>query len=361
VRTLAILLVTCPAIGCSTIGARTLPAVHSTYNENIVHTLNDQLLLNLVRLRYRDNPYFLEVGSITSQQTLTSSAGIGATVVPTSDATKSAITPSLGVSWSISPTVVLAPLQGEAFLQKLLARLPLATVLTFTQGGWSISRVLSLAVDRLNGVENAPSASGPTPAHSPSFRDFKRLLVELHELWKAGLITVGVDSHSDPQHPDVVLEVRATPEQADRITRVKEQLGLAPNQSRYHLTTDFLERDPEHIALQTRSVLSVMFYLSNGVRPPGPHADRGLVTVTRNPDGTPFDWDDLLTGLFRVEETDREPGDAYVKVHYRGRWFYIRDTDLESKSTFMLLTELFAMQAGQVSVVAPTLTIPAGH
>jgi hypothetical protein len=139
-------------------------------------------------------------------------------------------------------------------------------------------------------------------------------------------------------------------------------LGLAPR-ARYRLTEDFLAADETRISVKLRSVLGVMFYLSTGVHVPSEHSAAGLVTTTRAADGTVFDWDQLLGDVFRVEVSDGEPADdkSYVKVKYRGFWFFVRDNDLESKSTFMLLSQLFSMQAGQVGMVAPALTLPLGR
>ena len=46
---------------------------------------------------------------------------------------------------------------------------------------------------------------------------------------------------------------------------------------------------------------------------------------------------------------------AYLTAAYR---FYIEDTDLESKSTFILLRQLFDLQAGQSKPQVPALTLP---
>ncbi len=62
--------------GCATrIGPSTIPAARFDYNEKIARSQNDQLLLNLVRLRYRDTPVFLDVGSVIAQYSLSGSAG----------------------------------------------------------------------------------------------------------------------------------------------------------------------------------------------------------------------------------------------------------------------------------------------
>ena len=86
-----------------------------------------------------------------------------------------------------------------------------------------------------------------------------------------------------------------------------------------------------------------------------------MVTVTRDPAGQRYDWQQTLDGLFHVRWSTSEPALAAVKVKHRGVWFFIADDDLESKSTFMLLIQLFNMQAGRGSLPVPLLTIPAGR
>lgn len=67
----------------------------------------------------------------------------------------------------------------------------------------------------------------------------------------------------------------------------------------------------------------------------------------------------MLTGeLFRVGSSDQVPNDAFVRVEYRGTWFYIDDSDLNSKSTFNLLDQLFQLQSGNTRKAGPVLTLP---
>ena len=47
-----------------------------------------------------------------------------------------------------------------------------------------------------------------------------------------------------------------------------------------------------------------------------------------------------------------------VRMRYRGHWFYMEDTDPDTKSTFMLLRQLFDLQAGQKQSAGPALTLP---
>ncbi|WP_305906808.1 hypothetical protein Q9L42_019020 [Methylomarinum sp. Ch1-1] len=89
------------------------------------------------------------------------------------------------------------------------------------------------------------------------------------------------------------------------------------------------------------------------------HIDEGLVTFTKNKHDAPFNWAETPVGeFFQVDYSEDYPQQAFLAVPYRGHWFYIADDDLESKSTFMLLTQLFDLQAGQTKYNGPTLTLP---
>ncbi|MGB1881610.1 MAG: hypothetical protein ACPHTD_12920, partial [Gammaproteobacteria bacterium] len=57
---------------------------------------------------------------------------------------------------------------------------------------------------------------------------------------------------------------------------------------------------------------------------------------------------------------ETRPASAAVAVNYRGHWFYIDDSDIDSKSTFALLGQLFALQSDADKTGAPVLTLPVG-
>ena len=107
-----------------------------------------------------------------------------------------------------------------------------------------------------------------------------------------------------------------------------------------------------------RSFLEVMYFLSQGINIPQEHYAKGLVTRTQNPDGTYFNWSEVTGDLLNVCVSKRRPNCASTAVQYRGYWYYIEDNDLESKSTFGLITQIYnmAVVSGAVGVV-PQLTI----
>ena len=115
------------------------------------------------------------------------------------------------------------------------------------------------------------------------------------------------------------------------------------------------------IAIQGRSLYEMMYYLSQNVEVPEGHYQKGLVNVTTDEYGRPFDWDELLRGVFRVRVSRFWPKDAYLAVPYRGYWYSIADNDLDTKATLNLLEEIFSLQVRGGGDKLPLLTLGIGR
>jgi hypothetical protein len=152
------------------------------------------------------------------------------------------------------------------------------------------------------------------------------------------------------------------------VPRLRELLRLKSDQTHYDFVAlEDSELDPlkpsqriGELAVDVRSLMGVLYYLSNAVEPPRAHEKVGIVTVTVDENGAPSSWSDVLDGLFRVRSSAWRPRNAAVAVRHRGYWFYIADNDETSKSTFLLLAQLFSLQAGEVEEQRPVLTLPVG-
>ena len=342
------------AAGCATLGAQTLPEVQSAYNEKLAVTQDTQFLLNIVRLRYRDTPAFLDVASLTTQQTMSGSLGFSVTGPPPM------LTGTSGGSLSVTPTTTFSPVRGDDFVKRLVAPISLQTVTMVASSGWSISRVLQLTVDRLNQITNAPTATGPTPDLPPNASRFISLSRALRALQLEEHLSMGL-VHREGVVDTGILVFDDEARGSSAADTAHELLDLPRDLARIQMTEDFTRRDPDAMRVRLRSVLGAIFYLSQGVEVPPAHEAAGLVTVTKDVAGKRFDWQRVLDGLFVVHWSESEPLNAAVKVEHRGTWFYVADNDLDSKSTFMLLIQLFNMQAGRAALPLPVLTIPAGR
>ncbi len=128
-------------------------------------------------------------------------------------------------------------------------------------------------------------------------------------------------------------------------TRLKELLGLNPERDRYKIMSASEAPNRDTIALATRPLISALQYISQGVEPPARDLASGKIRPTTRENGQPFDWQEMLDGVFKVSCSEKAPTDASVAINYRGSWFYIADNDLDTKSTFVLITQLIALHS----------------
>jgi hypothetical protein len=339
--------------GCSQLGPGRIELGRGHYNVAVQQTDNEQMLLNLVRLRYRDTPYFLQVASVSTNFEFEVSTDASAALQTGSNVYGLGI----GGTATESPTITYTPLQGDQFVKQLLSPMRLSTVLLLYHSGWAIDRILNVTVQYLNGIPNAPSASGPTPAEAPEYGDFHRITDLLRNLQKRGDVTLGQTEGSDASE-SLVLRIapRAVDSPAGR--QLIGHLRLPPGQTDYVFTPTADPNNVGEASIVMRSLMASLFYVSQGVQPPAEDETRGRVTVTRDANGQPFDWKQMTGDVMQIRSSGDKPESAAVRVRYRGTWFYIDDSDLTSKSTFALLMNLFALQAGDIPTTAPVLTLP---
>src|SRR5215510_398574 len=103
--------------GCGHMGPRALIATRPLYNQAIAQTNDQELLLNLVRIRYRDTTYFTSVERIAASLELNMSVvGTGGYSRTSSTAAKDTIGRTVGLSGAVAmnekPTIFYAPLEG---------------------------------------------------------------------------------------------------------------------------------------------------------------------------------------------------------------------------------------------------------
>lgn len=355
---LAILALLASSACMTNVGPGTVPTARSSYNARLSQSTLEQTLLNVVRLRYRDQPYFLEVGAVLTQYEVQGSARIGD--VGWGGSIDQAVALG-GVSAQVAerPTITYQPLLGEAFVRRLLAPIPIGAYNLLAGTGWSIERLMLCCMDEVNGVQNASAAAGPGPKvlhDDPRFRESARVM---RQLQLAGIVEFVRPTDSTPTGRIHLERARiSTPEDAEAFERLVQRLNLRRDQD------DFLIGPPSDTGAKVlhvypRSPLATMFYLSNGIDIPEEHVRKGFVTVTRAPDGTPIDWQEVMGGIFRVRSGKDQPDDAYVAVRHRGYWYWIADDDLETKTTMGLLGFMMALQSvGSPQGAAPLLTLP---
>jgi hypothetical protein len=328
--------------GCMSMGPRSIQTTRADYNMAIQQTNEQELLLNLVRLKYRDSIYFLNVEKVAASLEFNREMGASATVPE-----KGLNTYTIGaakVGLVEKPTIFYSPLDGERFTRQMMSVLHPEVLVLLGNSGWSLERLMALMFQEMNGLKNAPSATGPTPSYEPVYKDFRQALKSLRSLQVRKLVDVGHISESGKP----LLELRFLPQAADDpdTLEFKRLLGLARESNNFKVVIGLGRGGAETINVVPRSMIGILNYLSQGIEPPQKDIERGRVTRTTLANGDTFDWQTLLGGLFRISSSDSEPENASIAIRYRDSWFYIADSDLESKSTFSLMSQLMALQAG---------------
>ena len=347
-------------IGCFNIGPHAMKNEWLKYNNVISNIEDQQNLLNLVKLRYNDSPKMLAVTNINSQLLLGVADDSGMAYTNFEGSKLGDIFNfSLFPKYEDKPTITYQPLQGEKFVKNILEQISLDVLLLLNNSGWSVERIFRLCVQDINGIRNAPAASGPTPDHAPEYKDFLTVAKLLRTLQKRNLTNV----EYEPIDGKSTLVFSLAEEALDlpETHKLVEMLRLTPNKTDYPIIRNEMDHNPNLLRLRTRSVMGLLYYLSQSVEVPEDDVRKGKLTTTKYTDGSPFYWSDLFSNLFQIKSSSEKPSDAFVSIKYRGSWFYIDDTDVESKRTYALFGQIFAIQAGKIKVERPMLTLPIGR
>lgn len=341
---------------CQKVGPTAISVGRSDFNEVIQRTNGEQLLLNLVRLKYREEPYFLNVNSVASSPELEMNVG-GTGTFP--DGRLDSYGASLGSSYSDNPTISYAPLAGEDFVRRLMTPVSPETLALLDGSGWSTTRVLRTCVQEINGIRNAPTAEGPTPKNAPDYQKFQELLNKLEGFNERGAVELGNFRIGEQIVTALKFDLAAVSD--DEVS----QLGLGIKgieQNGFRFFPINYDGNIESLNVRIRSLNAMLFYVSQGVQAPESHREKGYVTTTTSADGSMFDWTKLTGNLMQIQSDGglRPPSDSYLRVRYRGHWYYISDADLNSKSTFLMLQQLFALQGGNIKTTGPALTLSVG-
>ncbi len=340
----------------------------TSYNVAAQNTTNQELLLNLVRLRYSDTPYFLELNGITTQFNFSSKLNSTLKLPGFNQENPASVGGELG--WSNQPTIQYSPLEGKDFAIQMMQPLDLRIIQGLVFTGWDIDRIFRLLIQNMADIPNASAASGPVPNRAPHYKKFFECLELLRHFQALGELQIGVrfipegnkkisEDEACKEKPNAIqISFPANGGESDRLADLLE--GIKKSKGRYVLNMRQAFNEEASLGLMTRSLLGTMYYLSLGVEVPPKDVTAGTVAMTLNDDGSLFDWHYVIGDLMTIHWSYRCPDNYYLAVPYRGYWFYIDDSDVSSKRTFVLLQQIYNLQAKQQEKEGPLLTIPLG-
>ena len=390
--------------GCS-LGAKRAAVDPLQYNKSVKEVSAKQMLLNLVRIRYGEVPFFLTTSNITTSYEFETGVEGGGNVIGSA--------PDV-FTWALlgrvleRPTVTYFPLQGEKFLSRVLQTIQLETLSSLFQSEWPINMLMRSMVHSIGRLENNPfqrtdsyrkflqlvdiwhraqmrgdfcllKQQKPKPIFSKTMQEKDLTFMDIFRADKDGYIlkqtSTGHYSLEKPSRPYFVVQTKCTQEEAALIASLLDidPPQLESNEEQTVLLEIMLIESKDlqpmlqagplpRVAINMRNFLNVIYYLSLGVQVPEkdlkkkraallPPSQAGTNTTNSLP------VNDLIT----VNSSYRcMPGTTYLNIRFQGKCFSIHGSDIKSKRMFGLLQILFMLQSGSRPDVQPLLTIPVG-
>ena len=405
VRFLAMLALAVWASASGCLGPKAVRYTRLRYNEVVRDTNDEQLLINIVRLRYADSPVFIDLPNITSQF---EASGGGGYLGGYGNQTQGHASLGNGtLAYRDTPTLSYHPREGREIAKSLLTPLS-ADLFSVVNAGADIEQLLLLATNDINDVPNAPRSTTLTPSVPDDNRQFVEGIRLLNALRQRDGTELGfgtneeTDGVSEPisvasvegrdvlkaahdgyvfrakgqgqvqllkRDKDLVLKIRPAFVNSPEMAEVARIFRLRPGQKMYKIKSELTEEANEKmpsaegndtIYMNLRSVLQIMTFMSKGVCVPDGHVISGVVPTTLDADGRAFDWTQVTAGNFMVHAQKHRPKNAEVAVQYRGYWFYIAEDDVKSRAMLAILEVFFALQESGDKNAGPLLTLPLG-
>ena len=399
--------------GC-TIGPAVYESSFTQYNDAVRKTLDEQMLANLVRMRYIESPMFLQVSSLNTTFSVGATAGASVSSVSGGDDTLGA---NVGGSYSESPTISFSMPESEKYYGRLLAPLSAAQVTSLVLAGFDSELVFRTAVRGMNGLQNLNAefeSSYQEPEAYARFREALALIKKLRaeimvdlelggketswsspvklkatsDLSQVLLLAAATYAMSNDAeivgYPDgkwqthvyekhMALRFAPASKNSPDAIRLKKLLGLKSDRYNFSIVEAELVNaekargilgkspgalDPsviwEEIGLRGRSMLEIMQVASKEVMVPEEDIKLSAAGTDQKNSTDATDW-------LVIKTSESAPSNNSLSVQYRGHWFYIDDTDLQSRRAFAVLTALFSVVGGTVPGAHPVLTLPVGR
>ena len=263
---------------CASNGPDRIPDDRFDYNQSIGESASEQMLLNIVRLHYREVPVFLAVNSVLTQYVYTIGGNAGGTVGTLSDQPANSLAAGASARYIERPTITYSPLSGLEFAEQMLRPLPSPLLFSLTQSGWPADDLLLMGIDRINDAVNV-SFDPDVSASQDEVKRFRAVIDGVVALGRSQAIEMQTVIEDDIEFRYLVFSDFGDSRIRSQIDTFKDLVGLDRNIERFLVIHERLSRRADQITLRNRSLLTLMGFLARGVEPPEEHLESGRATM----------------------------------------------------------------------------------
>lgn len=351
--------------GCSSIGPGRMVQDRTDYNASLTESWKRQILMNIVKIRYVEPIFFMDVGDIVAGYTMETGASAGFSrsmydaPTPITDNNNPVFGNfgklEFGVSGRFTdrPTVTYKPMTGAPFRTGIMSALPLRNVLNGLDTGISAQFLFHLGVRSINGLRNAALSTKGSVAAQPEFTRVAEILAQLQ---LEGALRARSDPPQQGREGKLYLVFGGRKPSADTAALVNELrtlLDLDPAVYEYEVVSEPETQNRRQIALQTYSLMQIMAAVAARVDIPAADvaSRRALPEMHEAPGAGVMEKTAVRSGRTK-------PQDAFVAVTFHGHWFWVEDNDLATKRVFSFLMLAFTLMENKAGSPPVQLTIP---
>jgi len=337
---------------CASIGPGTMQRDRFDYSSAVADSWKQQALLNIVKLRYSENPVFVDVAQIVSgytlQGTVTGTYGKNFPFGAPGDLYNNGV--SVQGTYTDRPTITYTPLTGQQYMKGIMTPIAPSSVLFLLQAGYSADATMLMTVESINGLNNRSVA--PARAN-PGDPEFFQAVEIMRKVQRSGEIGMRVEVEKSRKETTVMTFHRhaINPELDALRAELRRLLKLDPNVDEYKVYYGMGGGGGTDIDMTTRSIMQILLELSGTVEIPKAHLDDGSVYPV-----PPFTEE--TKPMMRVRSGTERPKEPFAAVQYQGYWFWIDRNDLRSKRTFSFLYAMFNFADVGKPENLPLVTIP---
>lgn len=343
--------------GCAAIGPPRVERDRIEYNTSITESWKRQILLNVVKIRYVEPIFFMDVGEIVASYSMETGGSIGAsrTVYDLSGTSDSSLLELGGAAkYTDRPTVTYRPLTGTAFFRGIMSPVPLQNVLASVEAGASAEFVLNLGLRSINGFRNESLTASGFREADPEFKRIVELLTALQNLNALHIVRAPIDKKGLPPRLRLKIVARKGEEKVGKLRReLQKVIGLDGDTDEYRIGFGSTVINDNTIMLQTYSLAQMLASVAGRMEVPEEDVASHKAVAGRQI---------AENGLFdrlMVHSSASKPQDAFAMVEYRGNWFWVDDHDLVTKRVFSFIMLAFTLmdkgeQDSQLQLTVPT-------